>query len=124
MLYKYKTNYEKIAMGLLSFIPHLKDIPHLQAEVQWYSAEADRNLFLWKTQTDDFVGIIGTELNEDVVLVRHLAVSPGARNEGITYQMLDELALRFPDKKILGSMETVNFVTKWERKKDEEAESQ
>ena len=31
MLYKYKNDYEKIAMGLLSFIPDLKEISHLKS---------------------------------------------------------------------------------------------
>ena len=48
MLYKYKDSYKKIAMGLLSFIPDLKDISHLQTELDWYQKDASRFLYLWK----------------------------------------------------------------------------
>ena len=35
MLVKYKSDYKKIAMGLLSFIPGLKDVNRLEAEISW-----------------------------------------------------------------------------------------
>ena len=50
MLYKYKNDYEKIAMGLLSFIPDLKEISHLKSCFEWYRAEDDRHLYLWKNE--------------------------------------------------------------------------
>ena len=48
MLYKYKNDYEKIAMGLLSFVPDLKEISHLKSCFEWYRAEDDRPLFMEK----------------------------------------------------------------------------
>ena len=48
MLYKYKNDYEKIAMGLLSFIPDLKEISHLKSCFEWYRAEDDRHLYFGK----------------------------------------------------------------------------
>ena len=54
MLYKYKDSYKKIAMGLLSFIPDLMDISHLQTELDWYQKDASRFLYLWKNENGDF----------------------------------------------------------------------
>ena len=67
MLYKYKKDYQKIAMGLLSFIAELKDISRLQSELKWYDAEDNRNLYLWKDDSNDFVGIVGIEENDDII---------------------------------------------------------
>ncbi len=44
MLYKYKSDYEKIAMGLLSFIPDLKEIANLKTEIEWYEADSSHGL--------------------------------------------------------------------------------
>ena len=105
MLYKYKKDYQKIAMGLLSFIAELKDISRLQSELKWYDAEDNRNLYLWKDDSNDFVGI-----------VRHITVSPAVRNEGVSFKILDDLQNLYSEKKIMGNIETTNLITKWEMK--------
>lgn len=119
MLYKYKNDYQKIAMGLLSFIPDLKDFARLKQEIDWYQAEDNRALFLWKNEDEDFTGIIGVELNDEFIIVRQIAVSPAQRNEGVTYKMLTALSERLPNLKLMGNMETSSFVTKWEQKRSE-----
>lgn len=118
MLYKYKSDYEKIAMGLLSFIPDLKEIVNLQTEIQWYEADDSRILYLWKNENSDFVGILGTEIDNDFVMIRQIAVTPTERSQGVGFMMLDELAKLYPDKKIMGSIETTALITKWEQKDD------
>ena len=115
MLYKYKNDYEKIAMGLLSFIPDLKEISHLKAEFNWYCEDENRVLFLWKNDHGDFVGILGVEVSEEILMVRHIAVSPANRQEGISFQMLDALVQLYPERKVMGSMETASLITKWEQ---------
>ena len=119
MLYKYKNDYQKIAMGLLSFIPDQKDFARLKQEIDWYQAEDNRALFLWKNEDEDFTGIIGVELNDEFIIVRQIAVSPAQRNEGVTYKMLTALSERLPNLKLMGNMETSSFVTKWEQKRSE-----
>ncbi|KRM08269.1 MAG: GNAT family N-acetyltransferase [Liquorilactobacillus ghanensis] len=115
MLYKYKNDYQKIAMGLLSFIPDLKELSHLKAELQWYQGEENRVLFLWKNQNGDFTGVIGVEITADILMVRHIAVSPAERNEGISFQMLDALDQSYQNRKMMGSMETAGLISKWEQ---------
>lgn len=119
MLYKYKNNYQKIAMGLLSLIPDMKEVARLQEEIKWYQAEDNRTLFLWKNEDNDFTGVLGVEVNDGVVMVRQIAISPAERNEGVTYKMLDNLEKLFPEQKIMGSMDTSALVVKWEKKKNE-----
>lgn len=120
MLYKYKDSYKKIAMGLLSFIPDLKDISHLQTELDWYQKDASRFLYLWKNENGDFSGVVGFELVNKQVIVRHIALSPAERNEGVTYKILDELATLYPEAKMMGSLEIAAIITKWEKRKDGE----
>ncbi len=48
MLIRYKKTFEKIAMGLLSFMPSEKDLKKLQRTMKQYETEEDWQLFLWK----------------------------------------------------------------------------
>lgn len=115
MLYLYKDDYEKIAMGLFSYAEHLKDPQYLTDEIEWYQAAEERYIYLWKSsETDDFVGAIGLEADEDLILIRLITVLPSYRNEGIAGEMLTAIDQEFPDKKIVGTLETTSFVSKWE----------
>lgn len=121
MLLKYKTDYEKIAMGFLSFIPDLNDVSHLKAEIEWYQNETGRQLFLWKNTTGDLAGVVGVEQSKDYLIVRHLSLSPSDRDEGNSFTILDELAQLYPADKLMGTIATSPLIGKWEQrhKKDE-----
>ena len=120
MLISYNQNYEKIAMGLLSYIADLKNVERLQKEMESYISEEDKRLFLWRdTETDNIIAIIGIEWAESIVLVRHISVNPSFRNEGIMHKMLDKLKTLFPDQTINGTLETVPIITKWVQKNAE-----
>lgn len=60
MLIRYKKSFEKIAMGLLSFMPNEKDLKRLQQTIKDYETDTGRQLFLWK-EDEDIVGAIGVE---------------------------------------------------------------
>lgn len=60
MLIRYKKSFEKIAMGLLSFMPNEKDVKQLQQTMKDYETDTDRQLFLWK-EDEDIVGCVGVE---------------------------------------------------------------
>ena len=79
MLVKYRKDYEKVAMGLLSFIPDFKDLIHLQTEMQWYQSTEDHQLLLWRQGDGDFCGIIGIEVGSDFILLHHDSLSPEER---------------------------------------------
>lgn len=116
MLIDYKPDYQKITMGLLSLIPDLKETKHLTAELDWYLKEDNRHLYIWKSEeTGDMVGVLGVEEEQGLVLLRHIALNPSYRHEGITYKMLDALSKKAPGKKIMGTLETSAIVSKWQK---------
>lgn len=123
MLVACKKDYKKIAMGLLSFVPDLKDIQRLKDEMDWYDREENRKLYLWSSEeTSDFIGIIGIETSgeeeEGMVLLRHISINPSYRNEGISFEMLNALEKLYPEKKIISTLETGQIVANWELNKN------
>lgn len=124
MFISYNQSREKIAMGLLSYVTDLKNVARLKAEMASYIENDGRKLFLWKDEeTDNIVALAGVESSEGMILVRHLAVSPSFRKEGIVYSLLDGLQLQYPACSISGTIETAGFISKWSKKhKDEDDE--
>ncbi|KRM91002.1 RibT protein [Liquorilactobacillus cacaonum DSM 21116] len=119
MLYKYKNDYEKITMGLLSFIPDLKEFSHLKTELNWYNSTKERCLYLWKNENGDFIGVVGVEISDDILMVRHIAITPTERNEGVSFAMLNGLCELYPGRKMMGSIETARLIAKWEHRNDD-----
>lgn len=114
MLISYNQSYEKIAMGLLSYIPDLKNVSYLQEEMESYIENENKKLYLWRDEhTENIVAIIGLGFDDSILLVRHLSVSPSFRNEGIIYKMLDKLQSLYPDLMINGTLDTAPFLSKW-----------
>lgn len=118
MLVKYKNDYQKIAMGLLSFIPELKDVNRLENEIAWYQDDDQRVLYLWRNEHGDFSGIIGIELSDDIVMVRQIALSPSERNQSAYNEILSEVAHQYPDCKMMGSLDVASIITKWEQQNE------
>ena len=80
MLVKYRKDYEKIAMGLLSFLPELRDYDQLASAIK-FSLDKNYQIYLWKdTEDNHFIGIIVIEVGEKYVLVRHLSFTPTDRS--------------------------------------------
>ncbi|MDA2667928.1 GNAT family N-acetyltransferase RibT [Bacillus cereus] len=112
MLIRFKKSYEKIAMGLLSFMPTEKDVKTLQLTMKDYEAKDDWQLYLWK-QNEDFVGIMGIVKKENQVLeIQHLSVNPSHRHMGIGTKMVQELKSKFLEFTICGNEQTANFCKK------------
>ncbi|HIX01168.1 MAG TPA: N-acetyltransferase [Candidatus Ligilactobacillus excrementigallinarum] len=118
MLVKYKNDYKKIAMGLLSFIPDLKEVSRLETEIEWYQKDENRILYLWKNENLDFTGIVGVEVSQDIVMVRQIALTPSERDRNVCYQILDALDSNYPDHKMMGSLEVAPMITKWEQRNE------
>jgi riboflavin biosynthesis RibT protein len=111
MLIRYKRTFEKIAMGLLSFMPEEKDLKKLQETIQLYESDENWQLYLWK-KDDDFIGLIGVETSENNCIVHHVSVNPSHRGEGIGREMVGKLSLLMPDKTICASDITQPFIEK------------
>jgi len=119
MLVEYKSDYEKITMGLLSLISDFKEMNRLTKELEWYQQEDNRHLYLWKSEeTGDLCGVIGLE-EDDLILLRHIAINPSYRDEGLAYEMIEAVSNRFENKNIVGTIETGKLVTKWQKRRNE-----
>lgn len=111
MLVRYKKNCEKIAMGLLSFMPQEKDIKKLQETIHTYENNPNWNLFMWK-KDEDFVGLIGIESSEETCVVQHISVNPSHRGEGIGKEMVSKIKQFLPCEKVRASDSTRPFLDK------------
>lgn len=111
MLIRYKKPFEKIAMGLLSFMPNEKDLKKLQTTMKQYENSDQWQLFLWKEE--DIIGLIGVSLiDENQIEIQHISVNPSHRHQGIGKNMVQALKEIFPGKLIKAASETAEFIDK------------
>lgn len=90
MLIRYKQSYEKIAMGLLSFVPGEENLKQLQQTMNEYESNDSWQLFLWKEE--DITGIVGVRiLDEKTAELQHVSVNPSHRNQGLGKTMVKAL---------------------------------
>lgn len=113
MLIRYKHAFEKIAMGLMAFMPQEKDLQKLQETINLYESNDDWQLYLWK-EDDDIVGIIGVSFEEDsTAILQHVSVNPSHRNQGLGKTMLLALNKLIGEKlNILPNKHTREFYDK------------
>lgn len=90
MLIRYKKAMEKIAMGLLSFMPEHKEVKKLMDTIQNYDQHDDWQLYLWK-KNDEYVGAIGVKVEDKTAIIQHITVIPSYRGEGVGKEMVSEL---------------------------------
>ncbi|MRG86459.1 GNAT family N-acetyltransferase [Salinibacillus xinjiangensis] len=117
MLIRYKKSFEKIAMGLLSFMPDEKDVKKLQQTVKEYENNPNWHLFLWKDE--DLLGAIGVRIeDEEKAVIQHVSVNPSHRHQGIGKKMIDAVRNQYNNQYVVCANEkTESFVQKC----DEEA---
>lgn len=113
MLIRYKKNMEKIAMGLLSFMPEGKDVKKLQQTIKEYETNPNWQLFLWKEE--DVIGAIGVKIEDDInAVLQHISVNPSHRNMGIGKKMVEEINKMYSDKyAVCADESTQNFFNKY-----------
>lgn len=111
MLIRYKKTFEKIAMGLLSFMPNEKDLKKLQQSMKNYELDDSWQLFLWKEE--DIIGLIGVTFHhDDSYEIQHISVNPSHRNQGIGKKMVQAIKEIYPNKSILTNQLTEAFIQK------------
>ncbi|GGH79184.1 riboflavin biosynthesis RibT protein [Pullulanibacillus pueri] len=111
MLIRYKRTYEKIAMGLLSFVPTEKDLKNLMQTIKHYEDEDNWQLFLWKEE--DIIGIIGVEIIGETAALKHVSVNPSHRQQGVARRMVRALQEMIGSKyTIVPSEQTKEFFEK------------
>ncbi len=89
MLIRYKKSFEKIAMGLLSFMPEEKDVKKLLSTIKEYETNDNWQLYLWKEE--DILGAVGVKFDESQAVIQHITVNPSHRNQGIGKKMVEAL---------------------------------
>ena len=114
MVIRYKKKFEKIAMGLLSFMPEGKDLKKLQETINLYENDPDWQLYLWKEE--DILGAIGIKIEDDInAVIQHISVTPSHRNMGIGKQMVNEIKEMYDDKyAVCPDERTLEFYNKCE----------
>lgn len=113
MLIRYKKSMEKIAMGLLSFMPKQKDVKKLQHTIQEYADNENWHLYLWR-QNDDILGAIGLKITDQMsAIIQHISVDPSHRNLGIGKSMVKEVKKRYESEyEVLANKYIQTFFTK------------
>jgi len=112
MIIRYKKAFEKIAMGLLSFMPAEKDLKVLQQTIKQYEANEDWQLFLWKEE-EDIIGLIGVIFeNTDSITIQHISVNPSHRKQGVGKAMVQAVQSLFPTKELKSNELILAFLSK------------
>src|SRR5699024_12845622 len=102
MLIRYKKNQEKIAMGLLSFMPEEKDVKFLQHTMNEYETNPNWHLYLWK-EDEDVVGAIGLLIKDELnVIIQHISVNLYYRIIDIGNNIIKELFKMYGDRTDIG----------------------
>lgn len=115
MLVSYRKDHQKIAMGLLSFCPDLKNYRRLATVLD--GAGGPRTpIWLWQDpDSHQISGIVILELTEAAVLVRRLSFSPSERSGRNVYALLSAVHRHYPDRRLMGTLATQSLVSNWER---------
>lgn len=121
MLIRYKKTYEKIAMGLLSYMPEAQSVKALQAKIHLYETDNSSELYLWKDR-ESFIGLLGIEMDEETYTLQDLAVNPSFRGEGIGTKMVNEIKNRYPEKQCRSTAVTEEFIQKCHQEEGEGVE--
>ncbi|ANU09559.1 GCN5-like N-acetyltransferase [Planococcus antarcticus DSM 14505] len=112
MLTRYKRSNEKIAMGLLSFMPKERNFKQLKKTMELYNEQADWQLFLWKVG-DSYVGAIGIHIEDaESFTVHHISVIPSFRREGIGHKMVMRVEGLMAHRRAKPTEETQTFMMK------------
>lgn len=109
MLTRYKKSYNKIAMGLLSFMPNEKDVQKLLITMNQYETDQDRQLFLWNEE-EGIIGLIGVVfVDNHLIQIHHISVNPSHRGHGIGKRMVNALIQLHPDTSFIPDENTAAF---------------
>lgn len=122
MLIRYKKNFEKIAMGLLSFMPEGKEVKKLQETIHEYETNVDWHLYLWREE--DVLGAIGLRIDNDMeAVIQHISVNPSHRNAGIGQKMVNKIKQIYKEKYTICANDlTRSFILKCDASDEEKEE--
>ncbi|MCK8627947.1 riboflavin biosynthesis protein RibT [Fructobacillus cardui] len=116
MLISTRPDDEKTVMGLFSLLPEYKNLDHMKLVLNLYQ-QPKMELFFWQPdQQDSINGLLGFERYKDnVLVVRHLILTPGAPKKATHAQMLTDLQELNPDYTMMGTLSTQTYIDKWRK---------
>ncbi|MDF7668381.1 MULTISPECIES: reductase [unclassified Lactobacillus] len=100
MLIECKSDKEKVAMGLLSYLPDFKNLANLKEEINLNKTSSEFQLYLYRGDEANFVGVIGTQNDANFIIIRYLSFAPDYRNAKCESAAVRELAATNPKKKV------------------------
>ncbi|WP_220739874.1 riboflavin biosynthesis protein RibT [Leuconostoc miyukkimchii] len=115
MLTQARNDNQKTVMGILSLLPGLRELSHLNAEIAWYNDRDTRRLYIW--QSDSRVqGVLGVEfLSQDIALIRHVALTPESRTVTNYFSILSEFQMQNQTAFIMGTLDNQKLINKWRK---------
>lgn len=126
MLISSKTKNGKIILGLLSytFEDGNASMEELEKLLESYRENPNFDILLYKEESENFIGLICIEFNTSstnelekpsstTIIVHRIAVVPSFRDEGVGYRMYESLRQLYPNATVIGSMDTVDLLSKW-----------
>ncbi|GLB46895.1 reductase [Philodulcilactobacillus myokoensis] len=116
MLFKYQNKYKKIVMDMLSLLPTMQFINHLEDEMKWYHDGDNRSLYLWKDQSNNWGGLVAIEEFQHNVLIRRIVLNPINKNPNNINAILNEVNKMYPNKMMIGTIRTARLCNQWNRK--------
>jgi len=117
MLNKYSDENKMIAMGFLSYINDLKDLDNMEQELKLYSEDENRQLYLWKSNIEDYSGIVALSFSENTVFIEYISLNPSYRSQSNIFKIFDDIQQRFPNYVILGNFGLSDQLQHWRQNK-------
>lgn len=118
MLNKYSDENKKIAMGFLSYINDLKDLDNMEQELKLYSEDENRQLYLWKSNIEDYSGIVALSFSDKTVFIEYISLNPSYRSQSNIFKIFDEIQRKFPQFVILGNFNLSGQLQQWRQNKE------
>lgn len=117
MLNKYSDENKKIAMGFLSYINDLKDLDNMEQELKLYSEDENRQLYLWKSNIEDYSGIVALSFSEKTVFIEYISLNPSYRSQSNVFKIFDDISQKFPKLVMLGNFNLSQQIQQWNKNK-------
>ncbi|MBM7543809.1 riboflavin biosynthesis RibT protein [Weissella beninensis] len=124
MLVKYRDDFKKNAMGLLSYVPGLRDVNRLDNEFSWYAISSTRELLLWRDNNGHFIALVGVEHTYGVLVLRYVSIMPEFRNGPLLFEVLDALNQCYPNEILMGTIAGQKIVNAWRRNYEQRTANQ
>lgn len=117
MLIQSRQSDEKTIMGILSLLPGLREISHLNAEIAWYHDNEARSLYVWQKESQGQVlGVLGVEIyNNNIAIIRHVALTPESRSVRNYFDMISDYQAQHPETFLMGTLDNQKLINKWRK---------